>query len=64
MERSRLCRPVHVLVQACLRVGRLKEQGLEHPTMISFIKRNSCLKAIDAARKCRDILGGVLCVVC
>lgn len=26
--------------------------------MISLIKRNSCGKALDIARKCRDMLGG------
>ena len=26
--------------------------------MISLIKRNSCLKALDIARKSRDMLGG------
>ncbi len=28
------------------------------PEMISLIKRNSCGKALDIARQCRDILGG------
>ena len=26
--------------------------------MISMIKRNSCGKALDVARQCRDMLGG------
>ena len=43
--------------QGCLRVGRLKDEGRVHPTQISIIKRNSCLKSLDAARQCRDILG-------
>ena len=29
-----------------------------NPTQISIIKRNSCSKALKAARECRDILGG------
>ena len=28
------------------------------PEMISMIKRNSCGKALDIVRQCRDILGG------
>lgn len=43
---------------ACLRVGRLKEQGLATPEMISLIKRNSCGKALALARVARDMLGG------
>ncbi|PVU92427.1 hypothetical protein BB559_003722 [Furculomyces boomerangus] len=44
--------------QACLRVGRLKDEGKLAPEMISLIKRNSCEKALDIARQCRDMLGG------
>ncbi|XP_076440319.1 glutaryl-CoA dehydrogenase, mitochondrial-like [Babylonia areolata] len=45
-------------LQACLQVGRLKDQGLATPEMISLIKRNSCGKALDIARQARDMLGG------
>ncbi|KHJ82634.1 acyl-CoA dehydrogenase protein [Oesophagostomum dentatum] len=45
-------------LQACLRVARLKDEGLVTPEQISLIKRNSCGKALDIARKARDILGG------
>jgi glutaryl-CoA dehydrogenase len=45
-------------LQACLRVGRLKDEGRVTPEMISLIKRNSCGKSLDIARQCRDILGG------
>ncbi len=45
-------------LQACLRVGRLKDQGLAAPDMISLIKRNSCGKALDIARMARDMHGG------
>ena len=45
-------------LQGCLRVGRLLEQGRASPEMISLVKRNSCGKALDIARKCRDMLGG------
>ena len=46
-------------LQACLRVGRLKDEGLDTPEMISLIKRNSCGKALEIARTARDILGGI-----
>ena len=42
----------------CLHVGRLKDRGILQPEMISIIKRNSTGKALDIARKCRDMLGG------
>ncbi|KAJ1971320.1 hypothetical protein H4R35_005334 [Dimargaris xerosporica] len=45
-------------LQACLRVGRLKDDNQVTPEMISMIKRNSCGKALDIARQCRDMLGG------
>ncbi|EPB74028.1 acyl-CoA dehydrogenase protein [Ancylostoma ceylanicum] len=45
-------------LQACLRVARLKDEGLVTPEQISLIKRNSCGKSLDIARKARDILGG------
>lgn len=45
-------------LQACLQVGRLKDQGLVAPEMISIVKRNSCAKAIAIARAARDMLGG------
>lgn len=60
-------------LQACLRVGRLKDEGrqvlypfeLSNPLIfratlehISLIKRNCCGKSLDIARKARDILGG------
>jgi glutaryl-CoA dehydrogenase len=45
-------------LQACLRVGRLKDEGRAAPEMISLIKRNSCGKAIEIARAARDMHGG------
>ncbi len=45
-------------LQACLRVGRLKEEGREASPMISLIKRNSTLVALDIAREARDMHGG------
>jgi glutaryl-CoA dehydrogenase len=45
-------------LQACLRVGRLMDEGKAVPEMISLIKRNSCGKALDVARMARDMHGG------
>lgn len=45
-------------LQACLQVGRLMDQGLAVPEMISMIKKNNCQRALEASRVCRDILGG------
>jgi glutaryl-CoA dehydrogenase len=45
-------------LQACLRVGRLKDEGKAAPEMISLIKRNSCGKALEIARAARDMHGG------
>ncbi len=45
-------------LQACLRVGRLMDDGQAAPEMISLIKRNNCGKALDIARNSRDMHGG------
>ncbi|XP_043466700.1 glutaryl-CoA dehydrogenase, mitochondrial [Leptopilina heterotoma] len=45
-------------LQACLQVGRLKDENKATPEMISMIKRNSTGKALDIARNARDMLGG------
>ena len=45
-------------LQACLRVGRLFEEGRMAPEMISVIKRNNCGKALEIARHARDMHGG------
>ncbi len=45
-------------LQACLRVGRLKDEGRAAPALISLIKRNSTLVALDIARESRDMHGG------
>jgi glutaryl-CoA dehydrogenase len=41
----------------CLQVGRLIDQNLMTPEMISLVKRNSAGKSLDIARVCRDMLG-------
>ena len=49
---------IAVGLQACLRVGRLRDEGRATPEMVSLIKRNSCGKALDIARLARDMHGG------
>ncbi|MGB3724660.1 MAG: acyl-CoA dehydrogenase [Glaciecola sp.] len=45
-------------LQASLRVGRLIDAKQMDPAMISMVKRNNCGKALDIARKARDMHGG------
>ncbi len=49
---------ISVALQACLRAGQLMAEGQIAPELISLIKRNSCGKALEIARKARDMLGG------
>ena len=49
---------ISLALQACLRVGRLMDEGQAAPEMISLIKRNNCGKALDIARMARDMHGG------
>ena len=45
-------------LQSSLRVGRLMDEGKFAPEMISVVKRNNVGKALDVARKARDMHGG------
>jgi len=45
-------------LQACLRLGRMKDEGSAAVEITSIMKRNSCGKALDIARTARDMLGG------
>jgi glutaryl-CoA dehydrogenase len=45
-------------LNACLRLGRLKDQARATPEMISLLKRNNAGKALDIARMARDMHGG------
>jgi glutaryl-CoA dehydrogenase len=45
-------------LQGCLRLGRMKDQGIAAPEITSIMKRNSCGKALDIARMARDMHGG------
>ncbi len=45
-------------LHACLRVGRMLDEGTTIPETISIIKRNNAGKALDIARVARDMHGG------
>ena len=45
-------------LQGCLRLGRMKDEGMACVEATSIMKRNSCGKALDIARTARDMLGG------
>lgn len=49
---------ISLALQGCLRAGELMDTNAISPELISLIKRNSCGKALDVARKARDMLGG------
>lgn len=49
---------INLGLHAALRVGRLLDEDQYAPEMISFVKRNSCGKALEIARTARDMLGG------
>lgn len=49
---------ISLALQGCLRVGRLKDENNATSQLISLIKRNSTLIALDIAREARDIHGG------
>jgi glutaryl-CoA dehydrogenase len=44
-------------LQACLRISRLRDEGLATPEMLSLLKRNSAGKSLEVARMARDMLG-------
>jgi glutaryl-CoA dehydrogenase len=44
-----------------LQLGRLKDQALWHPDMVSMMKRNNCGKALMHSRILLDIYGGNAC---
>jgi glutaryl-CoA dehydrogenase len=45
-------------LQGCLRLGRMREEGIASVELTSIVKRNSCGKALDVARMARDMMGG------
>jgi glutaryl-CoA dehydrogenase len=49
---------ITLALQACLRLGRMKDEGIAAVEITSMLKRNSCGKALEVARVARDMLGG------
>lgn len=49
---------ISLALQGCLRAGQLKDAGNLAPELISLLKRNSCVKALEVARESRDMHGG------
>jgi glutaryl-CoA dehydrogenase len=49
---------ISIGLTACLRLGRLRDEGRASPEAVSMLKRNSCGKALDIARVARDMHGG------
>ena len=49
---------ISLALQGCFRAGELMNDNNISPELISLIKRNSCGKSLDIARKARDMLGG------
>jgi glutaryl-CoA dehydrogenase len=49
---------ITLALQGCLRLGRMKDEGIASPEITSIMKRNSCGKALDIARMSRDMHGG------
>ncbi len=45
-------------LQACLRLGRMKDEGTDAVEITSILKRNSCGKSLAIARMARDMMGG------
>jgi glutaryl-CoA dehydrogenase len=45
-------------LQGCLRLGRMKDEGIAAVEITSIMKRNNCGKSLDIARVARDMLGG------
>ena len=45
-------------LQGCLRLGRMKDEGIAAPEITSIMKRNSCGKSLEIARMARDMHGG------
>ena len=49
---------ITLALQGCLRLGRMKDEGIAAPEITSIMKRNSCGKSLDIARLARDMHGG------
>ena len=45
-------------LQGSLRLGRMMDEGIGSPELVSLMKRNNCGKALEIARHARDMHGG------
>ena len=58
MKMANMVSEYNLALLGCFQVADLVDTTQYTPEMISLIKRNSCSKALDITRTCRDILGG------
>lgn len=58
MKMANALTEITIGLSAVLQATRMKEAAKLHSNVISMMKRNSCTKALDIARMCRDMLGG------
>ncbi|WP_424982177.1 acyl-CoA dehydrogenase [Maritalea sp. S77] len=58
MKLANMMTDITLGLQGSLRVGRLMNEAKAAPEMISLMKRNNCVKALDIARMARDMHGG------
>jgi glutaryl-CoA dehydrogenase len=58
MKLAKMQTQISLALQGCIRAGRLKDEGKISTPLISLIKRNSSLIALEVAREARDMLGG------
>lgn len=49
---------ITLALQGCLRLARMKDEGIAAAEITSMMKRNSCGKSLEIARLARDMLGG------
>lgn len=57
MKLANMQTAIALALQGCLRIGRLKDENRALSPMISLIKRNNSLIALDIAREARDMHG-------
>lgn len=59
MKMANMVTEYNLALLACMHVAEYAEQSEKlHPEMVSLVKRNSCEKALQIVRTCRDVLGG------
>ena len=58
MKLANMSTEYNLALLSCLHVAEHMDNNNYSPEMISLVKRNSCQKALEITRTCRDILGG------